>query len=189
MGSEKIKLIENLVFETGTWPSNKEKAITSIHHLLTKRCLHLKASGELRSDQANVSRYQKLGKVIGIFQIVVEKLLKCFIQFGLAALKQTNHQGFSFQQHVLCIYTCLRVWMCLAKVNQGMYFGNKTTCRLRFVRHGIDAFFSHMTRFATSQLLIGLTRFDICRQMASMEKANSNSFQNIHMHIHYIYIG
>ena len=55
-----------------------------------------------------------------------------------------------------CVSLCLHVWMCLAKVNHGMYFGNKTTCRLRFVRHDIDAFFSHITRFATSQLLIGL---------------------------------
>ena len=98
MGSKRIKIVQNQVFETGTWPSDAEKnLITSNDHLLkmdtywqkngdTASCafLKLKASGELRSDQANVGRYQKLGKVVGIFQIIMRKLIKCCIQFGLA---------------------------------------------------------------------------------------------------------
>ena len=64
-----------------------------MHILTTKRWWYcglckLNASGQLRSDQANVGRNQKLGKVVGIFQIIMRKLIKCCIQFGLA--KQTN---------------------------------------------------------------------------------------------------
>ena len=57
------------------------------------RVVQTKCIWELRSDQANVGRYQKLGKVVGIFQIIMRKLLKCCIQFGLA--RQTSLQGSS----------------------------------------------------------------------------------------------
>ena len=105
------------MFETKTWPSNaKNYLITSNDHLLnmdtyrqqngdTAGCefLKLEASGELRSDQANVGRSQKLGKVVGIFQIVMEKLLKYFIQFRLARLQKQN---FKDLQGILLSATC-----------------------------------------------------------------------------------
>ena len=73
------------------WPFAKMDAYWQ-HNGDTASCAFLKlnASGELCSDQANVGRYQKLGKVVGIFQIIMGKLIKCCIQFGLA--RQTNKQ-------------------------------------------------------------------------------------------------